>query len=113
MSPEVFLSASVMWCRLVQNAGEFVVSSQELITRGFYCGHAAVIATTEWLSVAKEAAIRSAAIRCPPMVSHFQLSYDLALSLCSRPSFSCHLLAPFRKLTQSSYFNETLLGQLQ
>ncbi|KAL0295749.1 UNVERIFIED_CONTAM: Eukaryotic translation initiation factor 1A [Sesamum calycinum] len=70
--------------RLVQNAGEFVVSSQELITRGFYCGHAAVIATTEWLSVAKEAAIRNAAIRCPPMVSHFQLSYDLALSLCSR-----------------------------
>ncbi|KAL0289635.1 UNVERIFIED_CONTAM: Lysine-specific demethylase [Sesamum angustifolium] len=70
--------------RLVQNAGEFVVSSQELITRGFYCGHAAVIATTEWLTVAKEAAIRSAAIRCPPVVSHIQLSYDLALLLCSR-----------------------------
>lgn len=55
---------------------------------GFNCGEAANIATPEWLRVAKEAAIRRAAINCPPMVSHFQLLYDLALSLCSRFVFS-------------------------
>ncbi|KAL0299900.1 UNVERIFIED_CONTAM: Lysine-specific demethylase [Sesamum calycinum] len=55
---------------------------------GFYCGDAVDIATTEWLSNAKEAAIHSATIKCPPMVSHFQLSYDLALSLCSRGGVS-------------------------
>ncbi|KAL6997053.1 hypothetical protein U1Q18_007175 [Sarracenia purpurea var. burkii] len=51
---------------------------------GFNCGEAANIATPEWLRVAKDAAIRRASINCPPMVSHFQLLYDLALSLCSR-----------------------------
>lgn len=51
---------------------------------GFNCGEAANIATPEWLRFAKEAAIRRAATNCSPMVSHFQLLYDLALSLCSR-----------------------------
>lgn len=58
---------------------------------GFNCGEAANIATPEWLRVAKEAAIRRAAINCPPMVSHFQLLYDLALSLCSRFVFSLNM----------------------
>lgn len=57
---------------------------------GFNCGEAANIATPEWLRVAKEAAIRRAAINCPPMVSHFQLLYDLALSLSSRFVFSLY-----------------------
>lgn len=51
---------------------------------GFNCGEAANIATPEWLRVAKDAAIRRASINYPPMVSHFQLLYDLALALCSR-----------------------------
>ncbi|KAI3454953.1 hypothetical protein Pfo_011616 [Paulownia fortunei] len=88
MSPEVLLSAGVPCCRLVQNAGEFVVTFPRAyhsgFSHGFNCGEAANIATPEWLRVAKEAAIRRAAINCPPMVSHFQLLYDLALSLCSR-----------------------------
>ncbi|KAL8456775.1 hypothetical protein ACS0TY_034040 [Phlomoides rotata] len=88
MSPEVLLSAGVPCCRLVQNAGEFVVTFPRAyhsgFSHGFNCGEAANIATPEWLRVAKEAAVRRAAINCPPMVSHFQLLYDLALSLCSR-----------------------------
>ena len=47
---------------------------------GFNCGEAANIATPEWLNVAKDAAIRRASINYPPMVSHYQLLYDLALS---------------------------------
>ncbi|KAL7099182.1 hypothetical protein ACP275_09G066800 [Erythranthe tilingii] len=88
MPPEVLLSAGVPCCRLVQNAGEFVVTFPRAyhsgFSHGFNCGEAANIATPEWLRVAREAAIRRAAINCPPMVSHFQLLYDLALSLCSR-----------------------------
>ncbi|KZV21735.1 hypothetical protein F511_02893 [Dorcoceras hygrometricum] len=88
MSPEVLLNAGVPCCRLVQNAGEFVVTFPRAyhsgFSHGFNCGEAANIATPEWLRVAKDAAIRRASINCPPMVSHFQLLYDLALSLCSR-----------------------------
>ncbi|KAL3637359.1 hypothetical protein CASFOL_019658 [Castilleja foliolosa] len=88
MSPEVLLSAGVPCCRLVQNAGEFVVTFPRAyhsgFSHGFNCGEAANIATPEWLRVAREAAIRRAAVNCPPMVSHFQLLYDLALSLCTR-----------------------------
>ena len=51
---------------------------------GFNCGEAANIATPEWLRFAKDAAIRRASLNYPPMVSHFQLLYDLALALCSR-----------------------------
>ena len=47
---------------------------------GFNCGEAANIATPEWVRLAKDAAIRRASINYPPMVSHFQLLYDLALS---------------------------------
>ncbi|KAI4336265.1 hypothetical protein L6164_014811 [Bauhinia variegata] len=88
MSPEVFISAGIPCCRLVQNAGEFVVTFPRAyhtgFSHGFNCGEAANIATPEWLRVAKDAAIRRASINYPPMVSHFQLLYDLALALCSR-----------------------------
>lgn len=88
MSPEVFVSAGVPCCRLVQNAGEFVVTFPRAyhtgFSHGFNCGEAANIATPEWLRVAKDAAIRRASINYPPMVSHFQLLYDLALALRSR-----------------------------
>eukprot|EP00258_Populus_trichocarpa_P022258 XP_024438277.1 lysine-specific demethylase REF6 [Populus trichocarpa] len=88
MSPEVFISAGVPCCRLVQNAGEFVVTFPRAyhsgFSHGFNCGEAANIATPEWLTVAKDAAIRRASINYPPMVSHFQLLYDLALEFCTR-----------------------------
>ncbi|XP_010037473.2 lysine-specific demethylase REF6 [Eucalyptus grandis] len=88
MSPEVLVGAGVPCCRLVQNAGEFVVTFPRAyhsgFSHGFNCGEAANIATPEWLLFAKEAAIRRASINYPPMVSHFQLLYDLALAFCSR-----------------------------
>ncbi|CAI0446292.1 unnamed protein product [Linum tenue] len=88
MSPEVFIRAGVPCCRLVQNAGEFVVTFPRAyhsgFSHGFNCGEASNIATPEWLRVAKDAAIRRASINYPPMVSHFQLLYDLTSELCSR-----------------------------
>ncbi|KAJ8771264.1 hypothetical protein K2173_026441 [Erythroxylum novogranatense] len=88
ISPEVFINAGVPCCRLVQNAGEFVVTFPRAyhsgFSHGFNCAEAANIATPKWLRVAKEAAIRRASINYPPMVSHFQLLYDLALEFCTR-----------------------------
>ncbi|KAL2932629.1 Lysine-specific demethylase REF6 [Bienertia sinuspersici] len=90
MSPEVLINAGVPCCRLVQNAGEFVVTFPRAyhsgFSHGFNCGEASNIATPEWLNFAKDAAIRRASINYPPMVSHFQLLYDLALAICSSVS---------------------------
>ncbi|XWS47847.1 hypothetical protein CRYUN_Cryun13aG0020300 [Craigia yunnanensis] len=92
MSPEVFVHAGIPCCRLVQNAGEFVVTFPRAyhsgFSHGFNFGEAANIATPEWLRVARDAAIRRASINYPPMVSHFQLLFDLALELCSRVPMS-------------------------
>uniref|UniRef100_A0A0D9V9A0 JmjC domain-containing protein n=1 Tax=Leersia perrieri TaxID=77586 RepID=A0A0D9V9A0_9ORYZ len=57
-----------------------VVSPEVLVESGFNCGEASNIATPEWLRVAKEAAIRRASVNCPPMLSHYQLLYEHALS---------------------------------
>ncbi|GAB2213354.1 hypothetical protein Drorol1_Dr00021386 [Drosera rotundifolia] len=88
ISPEVLVKAGVSCCRLVQNAGEFVVTFPRAyhsgFSHGFNVGEASNIATPEWLRFAKEAAIRRASINYPPMVSHFQLLYDLALGIGSR-----------------------------
>ncbi|XP_024973379.1 lysine-specific demethylase REF6-like isoform X4 [Cynara cardunculus var. scolymus] len=88
ISPEVLLKAGVPCCRLVQNAGEFVVTFPRAyhsgFSHGFNCGEAANIATPGWLRVARDAAIRRASINCAPMVSHSQLLYDLAVSFSSR-----------------------------
>uniref|UniRef100_A0A6N2KI02 JmjC domain-containing protein n=1 Tax=Salix viminalis TaxID=40686 RepID=A0A6N2KI02_SALVM len=82
------MSPELLQIRLVQNAGEFVVTFPRAyhsgFSHGFNCGEAANIATPEWLTVAKDAAIRRASINYPPMVSHFQLLYDLALEFCTR-----------------------------
>ena len=53
---------------------------------GFNYAEASNMATPEWLRVAKEAAVRRASINRPPMVSHYQLLYELALSMCLRYS---------------------------
>ncbi|ESQ45713.1 hypothetical protein EUTSA_v10010068mg [Eutrema salsugineum] len=94
MSPEVFVKAGIPCCRLVQNPGEFVVTFPRAyhsgFSHGFNCGEASNIATPEWLRIAKDAAIRRAAINYPPMVSHLQLLYDFALALCSRVPTSIH-----------------------
>ncbi|AQK98874.1 Lysine-specific demethylase REF6 [Zea mays] len=88
MSPEVLVDSGIPCCRLVQSAGEFVVTFPGAyhsgFSHGFNCGEASNIATPEWLIVAKEAAVRRASINRPPMVSHCQLLYELALSLCLR-----------------------------
>ncbi|XXG88980.1 hypothetical protein AAC387_Pa12g1092 [Persea americana] len=92
MSPEVLIGAGIPCCRLVQNAGDFVVTFPRAyhsgFSHGYNCGEAANIATPEWLRVAKEAAIRRASINYPPMVSHFQLLYALALTMFSRVPLS-------------------------
>ncbi|KAF8094958.1 hypothetical protein N665_0348s0041 [Sinapis alba] len=94
MSPEVFVKAGIPCCRLVQNPGEFVITFPRAyhsgFSHGFNCGEASNIATPEWLRVAKDAAIRRAAISYPPMVSHLQLLYDYALALGSRVPTSIH-----------------------
>ncbi|KAI4343664.1 hypothetical protein L6164_010986 [Bauhinia variegata] len=118
MSPEVFISAGVPCCRLVQNAGEFVVTFPRAyhtgFSHGFNCAEAANIATPEWLRVAKDAAIRRASINYPPMVSHFQLLYDLALALCSRfnPGGICSEPRSSRLKDKRKVEGETVIKEL-
>ncbi|CAM0950227.1 unnamed protein product [Alopecurus aequalis] len=94
LSPEVLLSAGVPCCRLVQNHGEFVITFPGAyhsgFSHGFNCGEATNIATPLWLQVAKEAAIRRASTNCGPMISHYQLLYQLALSLRQREPNNFH-----------------------
>lgn len=51
---------------------------------GFSCGEAANFSTPKWLTVAKEAAVRRAAMNYLPMLSHQQLLYLLTVSFVSR-----------------------------
>uniref|UniRef100_A0A1J3JIY4 Lysine-specific demethylase REF6 n=1 Tax=Noccaea caerulescens TaxID=107243 RepID=A0A1J3JIY4_NOCCA len=94
MSPEVFVKAGIPCCRLVQNPGEFVITFPGAyhsgFSHGFNFGEASNIATPQWLTIAKDSAIRRAAINYPPMVSHLQLLYDYALALGSRVPTSIH-----------------------
>ncbi|KAF7057653.1 hypothetical protein CFC21_064865 [Triticum aestivum] len=96
LSPEVLLSVGVPCCRLVQNPGEFVITFPGAyhcgFSHGFNCGEATNIATPLWLQVAKEAAIRRASTNCGPMISHYQLLYELALSLSQREPKDLHTL---------------------
>ena len=59
---------------MVQNAGEFVVTFPRAyhlgFSHGFNCGKVANLATPEWLKVAKEVAVRRAAMEYHPMLSH-------------------------------------------
>ncbi|KAG0623807.1 hypothetical protein M758_3G203900 [Ceratodon purpureus] len=91
MSPEVLVAAGVPCCRLVQNAGEYVVTFPRAyhlgFSHGFNCGEAANFATPGWLDVAREASVRRAVMKYLPMLSHQQLLYTLAVSLISRSLF--------------------------
>ncbi|KAL3520728.1 hypothetical protein ACH5RR_018877 [Cinchona calisaya] len=87
-SPEVIVAAGIPCCRLVQNPGEFVVTFPRAyhvgFSHGFNCGEAANFSTPKWLTVAKEAAVRRAAMNYLPMLSHQQLLYLLTMSFVSR-----------------------------
>lgn len=58
--------------------------SHHFFKTGFNCGEAANFATPQWLKVAKEAAVRRAAMNSLPMLSHQQLLYLLTISFVSR-----------------------------
>ncbi|XP_027365525.1 probable lysine-specific demethylase ELF6 [Abrus precatorius] len=88
LSPEVIVASGIPCCRLVQNPGEFVVTFPRAyhvgFSHGFNCGEAANFGTPEWLRVAKEAAVRRAAMNYLPMLSHQQLLHLLTMSFISR-----------------------------
>ncbi|GAB2276778.1 hypothetical protein Dimus_011493 [Dionaea muscipula] len=88
LSPEVVVGAGIPCCRLVQNPGEFVVTFPRAyhigFSHGFNCGEAANFGTPQWLNVAKDAAVRRAAMDHLPMLSHQQLLYLLTMSFVSR-----------------------------
>ncbi|KAL9246174.1 hypothetical protein vseg_019743 [Gypsophila vaccaria] len=88
LSPEIVAKSGIPCCRLVQNPGEFVVSFPRAyhvgFSHGFNCGEAANFGTPQWLSIAKEAAVRRTAMNHLPMLSHQQLLYLLTMSFISR-----------------------------
>ncbi|XP_052199041.1 lysine-specific demethylase ELF6 isoform X2 [Diospyros lotus] len=88
LSPEELVGLGIPCCRLVQNPGEFVVTFPRAyhvgFSHGFNCGEAANFGTSKWLEVAKEAAVRRAAMNYLPMLSHQQLLYLLTMSFISR-----------------------------
>ncbi|KAG7554063.1 JmjN domain [Arabidopsis suecica] len=88
VSPEMIVASGIPCCRLVQNPGEFVVTFPRSyhvgFSHGFNCGEAANFGTPQWLNVAKEAAVRRAAMNYLPMLSHQQLLYLLTMSFVSR-----------------------------
>ncbi|KAC9631545.1 hypothetical protein E3N88_45513 [Mikania micrantha] len=88
LSPEIVVASGIPCCRLVQNPGEFVVTFPRAyhigFSHGFNCGEAANFGTPQWLSVAKEAAVRRAAMNFLPMLSHQQLLYLLTMSFIPR-----------------------------
>ncbi|KFK24872.1 putative lysine-specific demethylase elf6-like [Arabis alpina] len=83
VSPEMIVASGIPCCRLVQNPGDFVVTFPRSyhvgFSHGFNCGEAANFGTPQWLSVAKEAAVRRAAMNYLPMLSHQQLLYLLTI----------------------------------
>lgn len=87
LSPEVLVDSGIPCCRLVQNPGEFVLTFPRAyhvgFSHGFNCGEAANFGTLKWLEVAKEAAVRRAAMNYLPMLSHQQLLYLLTMSFVS------------------------------
>ncbi|XP_043699581.1 lysine-specific demethylase SE14 isoform X1 [Telopea speciosissima] len=88
LSPEVVVASGIPCCRLVQNPGEFVVTFPRAyhvgFSHGFNCGEAANFGTPQWLKVAKDAAVRRAAMNYLPMLSHQQLLYLLTMSFVPR-----------------------------
>lgn len=62
-----------------------------LVNAGFNCGEAANFGTPQWLAVAKEAAVRRAAMNYLPMLSHQQLLYLLTMSFVSRSAYQLQL----------------------
>ncbi|KAI8031783.1 putative lysine-specific demethylase ELF6 [Camellia lanceoleosa] len=88
LSPEVVVKSGIPCCRLIQNPCEFVATFPRAYHVGFShcfnCGEAANFGTSKWLKVAKDAAVRRAAMNYLPMLSHQQLLYLLTMSFVSR-----------------------------
>ncbi|XP_074274826.1 lysine-specific demethylase ELF6 isoform X2 [Silene latifolia] len=88
LSPEMIVRSGIPCCRLIQNPGEYVVSFPRAyhvgFSHGFNCGEAANFGTPQWLTIAKEAAVRRTAMDHLPMLSHQQLLYLLTMSFVSR-----------------------------
>ncbi|XP_019428053.1 PREDICTED: probable lysine-specific demethylase ELF6 isoform X2 [Lupinus angustifolius] len=88
LSPEIIIASGIPCCRLIQNPGEFVVTFPRAyhvgFSHGFNCGEAANFGTPEWLTIAKEAAVRRAVMNYLPMLSHQQLLYLLTMSFIPR-----------------------------
>nr|KAJ0217693.1 hypothetical protein LSAT_V11C300137600 [Lactuca sativa] len=88
LSPDTVVASGIPCCRLVRNPGEFVITFPRAYHRGFNhgfnCGEAANFGTPKWLSVAKEAAVRRAAMNFLPMLFHQQLLYLLTMSFIPR-----------------------------
>ncbi|GAV62514.1 JmjC domain-containing protein/JmjN domain-containing protein [Cephalotus follicularis] len=88
LSPEIVVASGIPCCRLIQNPGEFVVTFPRAyhvgFSHGFNCGEAANFGTPQWLKVAKDAAVRRAAMNYLPMLSHQQLLYLLTMSFVLR-----------------------------
>ncbi|XP_057530531.1 lysine-specific demethylase ELF6 [Amaranthus tricolor] len=84
LSPELVVASGIPCCRLVQNPGEYVVTFPRAyhigFSHGFNCGEAANFGTPQWLTIAKEAAVRRAVMDQLPMLSHQQLLYLLTMS---------------------------------
>ncbi|KAG6382376.1 hypothetical protein SASPL_157959 [Salvia splendens] len=92
---EAIVASGIPCCRLVQYPGEFVVTFPRAyhigFSHGFNCGEAANFGTAKWLAIAKEAAVRRAAMNYLPMLSHQQLLYLLTMSfISSKVSELCH-----------------------
>ncbi|KAL0452151.1 UNVERIFIED_CONTAM: putative lysine-specific demethylase ELF6 [Sesamum latifolium] len=62
---------------------EIIVAAGIPHVAGFNCGEAANFGTPKWLTIAKEAAVRRAAMNYLPMLSHQQLLYLLTMSFIS------------------------------
>ncbi|KAE9618395.1 putative [histone H3]-lysine-36 demethylase [Lupinus albus] len=88
LSPQIIIASGIPCCRLIQNPGEFVVTFPRAyhvgFSHGFNCGEAANFGTPQWLTIAKEAAVRRAVMNYLPMLSHQQLLYLLTMSFISR-----------------------------
>nr|KAJ0201216.1 hypothetical protein LSAT_V11C600336770 [Lactuca sativa] len=86
--PSITQNYCCIWHSILQTPGESVMTFPRSyhigFNHGFNCGEAANFGTPKWLSVAKEATMRRAAMNFLPMLSHQQLLYLLTMSFIPR-----------------------------
>ncbi|KAE9611436.1 putative transcription factor & chromatin remodeling &Metalloenzymes JmjC family [Lupinus albus] len=87
LSPEVVIASGIPCCRsivMVEAVAGVSAESPIILVERFNCGEAANFGTPQWLTVAKEAAVRRAVMNYLPMLSHQQLLYLLTMSFIPR-----------------------------